>query len=38
VSIVNGAEADLVDGASVSVKGRVAVDGTSVTASRIAFR
>lgn len=38
VSFVNGSEADLLDGVTVSVKGALSADGTTVEASRITFR
>lgn len=38
VNVVNGAEADLVDGVNVKVKGSLSSDGTSVVASRITFK
>jgi hypothetical protein len=38
VTFVNGVEADLLDGVTVSVKGTLATDGTTVEASRITFK
>jgi hypothetical protein len=38
VSFVNGAEADLLDGVTVSVKGVLSADGTTVEASRITIK
>lgn len=38
VTYKNGTEADLVNGASVEVKGRLSADGSTVTASRIEFK